>query len=260
MIDLEQAKEEFFKYIEKYDLEKEGLKRKQLHSLRVMEECKRLSEELGLDEEKKEIAQLIGLLHDIGRFEQYSRNKSYLNEMLLDHANLGTQILLKDNYIKKYIDDEHYIAIILKAIKNHNKYKIEDDLNEEELLFAKIIRDADKLDILYEGVNIYWNTQREKTSIENSNINIKLEQQFRAERPVKKIGNERNDTVDGVVIVLSYIFDINFKETLKIIYDENFVDDILKRFDFKDEVTKEKMSNLREILQRFIKKELKRKN
>lgn len=260
MIDLEQAKEEFFKYIEKYDLEKEGLKRKQLHSLRVMEECKRLSEELGLDEEKKEIAQLIGLLHDIGRFEQYSRNKSYLNEMLLDHANLGTQILLKDNYIKKYIDDKHYIAIILKAIKNHNKYKIEDDLNEEELLFAKIIRDADKLDILYEGVNIYWNTQREKTSIENSNINIKLEQQFRAERPVKKIGNERNDTVDGVVIVLSYIFDINFKETLKIIYDENFVDHILKRFDFKDEVTKEKISNLRVILQRFIKKELKRKN
>lgn len=259
MVDLEKAKKEFLKFTEKYNLENEDLKRKQLHSLRVMERSKELAEKLELDEEKKEIAQLIGLLHDIGRFEQYSRNEIHLNEMLLDHSKLGIEILLKDNYIKNYIDDEYYIAIILKAIKNHNKYKIEDDLNKEELLFTKIIRDADKLDILYEGVNIYWKTEREKKSIENSLINIKVEQQVSAEIQVKKMGNERNDTVDGVLILLSFIFDINFKETLKIIYDENFIDDILKRFDFKNEVTKEKISKIRKMLQIFIRKEYKKK-
>ncbi len=259
MINLGKCKEEFLKYTETYDLQNEGIKRKQLHSLRVMEESKRVAEALKLSEEKIELAELIGLLHDIGRFEQYNRGNTYLNEMLLDHARLGVEVLIKDDYIKKYIDNEQYIPIILTAINNHNKFKIEDGLNEEEMLFAKIIRDADKLDILYEGVEIYWNTQREKENVENSKISINIEQQFKVERQVKKLGNERNDTVDGLLILLSYIYDINFKETLEIINKEDYVNRILDRFDFKDEQTKERVEQLKKILLRFIRLSLRKK-
>ena len=223
-----------------------------------MEESKKVAEALKLSEEKVELAELIGLLHDIGRFEQYNRGNTYLNEMLLDHANLGVEVLIKDDYIKKYTNNENYISVILTAIKNHNKFKIDEDLNEEELLFAKIIRDADKLDILYEGAKIYWNTQREKESVENSKISVKIEQQFKAERPVKKYGNERNDTVDGLLILLSYIYDINFKETLRIINKEDYVNKILNRFEFKDDKTKEQIENLRKILLRYIKLSLRK--
>lgn len=259
MIDLEKCKEEFLRYTKMYDLENEGIRRKQLHSLRVMEESKKVAKALNLSKEKIEIATLIGLLHDIGRFEQYNRGNTYLNEMILDHANLGVEVLLKDDYIKKYIDDEHYIGVILKAIKNHNKFKIEDGLNEEELLFAKIIRDADKLDILYEGLEIYWNTKREKESVENSKISVKIEQQFKAERPVKKLGNERNDTVDGLLILLSYIYDINFKETLEIINQEDYVNKILSRFEFKNEETKKQIENLKKIILKHIRLRLRKK-
>ena len=41
---------------------------------------------------------------------------------------------------------DQYDNIIKKAIYNHNKYKIEENLNDVELLHRKIIRDADKLD------------------------------------------------------------------------------------------------------------------
>ena len=261
MIDLKKCKEEFIKYTEQFDLENEGIKRKQEHSLRVMEESKKVAEALNLDEEKVEVAELIGLLHDIGRFEQYNRGNAYLNEMLLDHANLGVKVLVEDDYIKKYIDDKHYIEVILKAIINHNKYKIiEEGLSQEELLFAKIIRDADKLDILYEGEKIYWNTEREKENVENGKISVKIEQQFKAERQVKKLGNERNDTVDGLLILLSYIYDINFKETLEIIKKEDYVDKILNRFDFKDEKAKEKIENLRKILTRYIRLNIRKRD
>ena len=266
MIDLEKCKEEFLKYVsyyeEEYEDEKEfeGIERKKLHSLRVMEECKRLSEEIGLSNEQKEIAMLIGLLHDIGRFKQYTLDNRFLNEMILDHAKLGVEVLEKDDYIKKYINDEHYIPIILKAIENHNKYKIEEELlNEEEILFSKLIRDADKLDILYEGVEIYWRSEEEIKRVENSKINVKVEQQFKVERQVKKYGCEKNDTVDGVLILLSYIYDINFKETLLIIYREDFAKRILDRFDFKVEKTKEQMKNLEEILLRYIKLSLRKR-
>ena len=69
---------------------------------------------------------------------------------------------------------------------------------------------------------------------------------------MKKCGCEKNDTVDGVLILLSYIYDINFKEALSIVYKENFVKRILDRFNFKDEKTKKQMENLEEILQRNI--------
>ena len=259
MINIEKCKEEIIKYTEAFDLENPGIKRKQLHSLRVMKESKKVAEALKLSNEKVELAELIGLLHDIGRFEQYNRGNTYLNEMLLDHANLGVEVLIKDDYIKKYIDDGKYIPIIFTAIKNHNKFKIEDGLDEEELLFAKIIRDADKLDILYEGVEIYWNTEKEKTGVENSKISVKIEQQFKNERQVKKYGNERNDTVDGLLILLSYIYDINFKETLGIINEEDYVNRILNRFDFKDEETKEKIEKLKNILLKFIRLSLRKK-
>ena len=256
MINLEKCKNEFLKYTEKFNFEKEGIKRKQLHSLRVMGESKKVAKALKLNKEEIELAELIGLLHDIGRFEQYNRENEQCNEMLLDHANLGVEILVKDDYIKKYIDDKYYIPIILKAIKNHNKLKIEDDLNEEELLYAKIIRDADKLDIFYEGVEIYWNTKKEKENIENSKISSKIEEQLKNEKQVKKLGNERNDTVDSLLMLLSYIYDINFRKTLERIDKENYVNKILNRFDFKDEKTKEQIEELKEILLKFIKTSL----
>ena len=55
-------------------------------------------------------------------------------------------------------------------------------LSKEEILFSKIIRDADKLDILYEGAEIFWKSEEEVERVENSKINVKVEQQFKVER------------------------------------------------------------------------------
>ena len=68
MLDLEKCKDEFLKYTEKYNLSNEKLKRKQLHSLRVMKKSRIIAQSLKLSEEEIQIATLIGLLHDIGRF------------------------------------------------------------------------------------------------------------------------------------------------------------------------------------------------
>ena len=106
MIDIEKAKKEFISYTEKFDLEKEEIKRKQEHSLRVMEASRKIANKLGLSEEQIWLASIIGLLHVIGRFEQYNRNITYLNEMLLDLSNLGTKVLLENDYINLKIADK----------------------------------------------------------------------------------------------------------------------------------------------------------
>lgn len=57
----------------------------------------------------------------------------------------------------------------------------------------------------------------------------------------------------GVLILLSYIYDINFKETLEFVKEENYIDKIFGKFNFKDEETKKQIEMLRQILLRYVK-------
>ena len=70
----------------------------------------------------------MGLLHDIARFEQYTRFQTFSDLKSIDHGDYGVEILKQNNYIRKFIDTDEYDNIIFKAIKNHNIFKIEDGL------------------------------------------------------------------------------------------------------------------------------------
>ena len=159
----------------------------------------------------------------------------------------------KDNYILNYIDNEKYIEIILKSIKNHDKLEIEKDLDEKNLMFCKLIRDSDKIDILYEGEYIYWNKKEEKENVENTKFSKYMEKEFVKQKPIKRLSSIKNDTIDGLFMLLSYVYDINFKETLKIIEKENYINKILDRFNFRDEITKEQVNKFKDILNKYIK-------
>ena len=152
-INIKNAIIEFLKYTEKYDLEDENIQRKKEHSLRVMNISETIARKLNLSEEEIQLSTLIGLLHDIARFEQYKRYQTFKDSNSFDHGNYALKILNRD--IRKYIEQDDYDEIIRKAIKNHNKFIIEDELTKKEELFAKIIRDADKIDILYESVELF---------------------------------------------------------------------------------------------------------
>lgn len=74
-INIKNAIIEFLKYTEKYDLEDENIQRKKEHSLRVMNISETIARKLNLSEEEIQLSTLIGLLHDIVRFEQYKQYK-----------------------------------------------------------------------------------------------------------------------------------------------------------------------------------------
>ena len=171
----------------------------------------------------------------------------------MDHGDLGVEILIKDEYIRKFIEEDKYDNIILKAIKNHNKFKIEDGLSEKELLFAKIIRDADKLDIFYEGAEIFWTKREELEEIYNSKISDKVLAEFR-----DNIVIDRNDTatkVDRILSIISFIFDINFKYNFKVLKEKSYINKILDKFSFKDEATSSQIEEVRKIVNDCIEKQ-----
>ena len=188
-LNLEKAQKEFIKYTEKYNLKDENIKRKQGHSLRVMEISKQIATNINLSEEQIQIATLIGLLHDIGRFKQYTEIGLGDNLEGFDHGDYGAKTLFEDGIIRNFIETSKYDEIIRKAIKNHNKFAIEEGLTEEELLFAKIIRDADKIDILYESIDIYYKNNEEE--VNKSVLSEKIYNEFTKKATIKKGKNVR---------------------------------------------------------------------
>ena len=248
MIDIEKAIKEFIKYTENYDLKAEAIERKQKHSLRVMEISKKIATELKLNEEEIKLATLIGLLHDIARFEQYAQYKAYRDADSFDHGDYGVKILNKD--IRNYIDTDEYDKIIKCAVKNHNKYKIEDGLTEKERLFCKIVRDADKLDIFFEAETMFWKDDIDRINVEKCTITDEIMEPILNKETIK-IKKGDNELV-RLLSMIAFVFDINFKPSLSIIKNKKYIDNILNRFEFKDENTKKQIELIKENVNNYI--------
>ena len=252
-INIEKAKEEFLKYTENYDLTDGKLKYKQEHSLKVMEVSRQIAQGLQLSEDEIELATLIGLLHDIARFEQYKQYGTFKDLQSIDHGDYALVILEKD--IRKYIETDEYDDIIKKAIKNHNKYKIEEGLNEKEELFAKIVRDADKMDILYESAEVFW--KGEEYKVEETKISPNIFEQFKNKVQIKREKDRRVSYLEEIVFIIAFIFDINFKTSFEIIKKEDYINKILNRYKIKDEFSKNAIEKIKTISNEFINEKIK---
>lgn len=136
-------------YIENnYDLDMKLIREKYYHTFRVAMLTDSLTNSLGLNNDEKELAHLIALFHDLGRFREVVRSNEF-NNLKFDHGSYSNKILFNDGFINNFPINEKDYLLIRKALYYHNKKNIGNDLNSREELFAKIIRDTDKIDILH---------------------------------------------------------------------------------------------------------------
>ena len=211
--------EEFLKYVDKYDNNDKEILLKRRHTLRVMELSEEIAKSLDLSEEDVELAKLCGLLHDIGRFTQIRDFNTYNDLVSLDHGDLGAEILKKDNYINKFTNKNQ--DNIIKVVKYHNKYKIPKTLSEKNRLLTKIVRDADKIDILFLFVNKETYNNIEYTSVSKEVYNDILNKRLVRNVNVKT-------SADEIVREIANIFDISYKKSFEIIKERDYVNKIFK--------------------------------
>lgn len=242
LIDINLAKKSFSEYVKKYDYTDKQVKLKISHIERVSQMAKILANELSLNEEDTNLAELIGLLHDIGRFEQIKNFHTFIDSKSINHAEYGVKVLFEDGLIRKFIESNEYDSLISKAILNHNRLKIEEGLTDRELLHAKIIRDADKLDIFYnltfEDKSAVWG----KDDISDEIISDEIYREYVEDRAIDY--SHMNTGADLLVANFAYVYNLYFNQSLIILKDKNYIEEIYKRFDFKDKTTKERYENV----------------
>lgn len=256
MINLEKAKKYFKQYSDRYDPNISRIRLKIIHIKHVAANSRDIAKMIGLSTEDQDLAELIGLLHDIGRFEQVRIYGTFNDRTSIDHADKGVEVLFQDGEIRNFITDVQYDQTIEKAVKNHNKFQIEDGLSEREQLFCKIIRDADKLDIfrdfLTEKLEDLVHMETNDVSVEI--LSPKFYEAFREEKPLKFADCETN--MDFLVCILAFIYDFNFKETLALIGEQDYMTRIVQRINAKDPLTREYLKELNKYANAYIKKKI----
>ena len=204
------------------------------------------------NQEEIEIATLIGLLHDIGRFEQYTKYRTFRDIDSIDHGALGVKILFENGKIRNFIKTAKYDEIIQKAIYNHNKYGFEENLTSQEKKFCELIKDSDKLDIVYEACEIFWKEQKEE--VEKSKISEEVWKSFYNKKLIK---NEIKHTqIDQIIGIVSYIYDINFEESYKLLIEKDYMNKMIERFEFKTE--KKRMKEIQLYANQYMEKKIKK--
>lgn len=154
VIDRNKALNAFQEYTSNYNAEDPKVKLKIDHTYRVAGLCQRIAADIGLKREDVELAWLCGLLHDVGRFEQLKNYGTFNDAESIDHAMYGASILFDGGGIRDYIEADEEDGLLRDVISCHSAYRIPAEYAQRTALFANILRDADKIDILKVNVEI----------------------------------------------------------------------------------------------------------
>lgn len=248
----------FAEYVRNYDPSDEKIKLKIDHTYRVAGLCQRIAESLGLSEPDVDIAWLLGMLHDIGRFEQIRRFGTFNDVQSVDYAEFGADLLFKEGLIRKFAEgyyeecelarsgneeaeqiiknNEHHnkdTGLLELAIRQHNKYRVKEDLTERQRMFCDILRDADKVDIFKVNADIPMEIIYDVTTEELKNGVITkevLESFYKKETVLKSV---RRSAVDHIVGHISLLFELVYKESYRQAKEQGYV---YKLLDFKSDV------------------------
>lgn len=141
--------EQFYAYVQQYDLENVDIRSKYNHSLRVMDSMLKYAKLLDYSDDDIALCRVIGLLHDIGRFEQLKVYHTYVDYKSVDHADYSVLQLFDKGEIRRFCTKEEWYPIISFAIANHNKIVLPKCEDERTLRIARLLRDVDKMDVIY---------------------------------------------------------------------------------------------------------------
>ena len=116
------------------------------HSKRVSLICSEIADSMGWDEYGDSwLAHTAGLLHDVGRFPQYSKYGTFFDSVSVDHGDLGAEIISREFDWEGI--PENFRENVISAVKFHNKKLVPTDIKLGAYKWSCLVRDADKIDI-----------------------------------------------------------------------------------------------------------------
>ena len=262
------VREQFAAYTRNYDPGDPKIALKISHTYRVAENCEAIARSLNLADEEVEFAWLSGMLHDVGRFEQVKRYNTFIDSESVDHAEFGADLLFgPDALIRTYTDADTAAsanagpnatataqlddATMETVIRQHNKYRIDETLDERTKVFCQILRDADKVDILKVSVDTPMEDIFNETpeALRTYGVSDIVMEQVREHHAVPR--DLMKTPADHLICHIALAFELVYPKSWELTKEQGY---IYKMFDFPtdNETTKRAIEEARQELFSFM--------
>jgi len=247
----------FRDYTAAYNLNEAKVKLKVDHTFRVAALSDVITDSLGMTGYDKDLAWMLGMLHDIGRFEQVRRYRTLRDALSINHAELSADILFRDGLIRNFINvgadcsrSGDYL-LIEKVIRLHNVFRLPDDLSERELRFATILRDADKLDI------VRVNVETPRSEIYNVQEDIFLESEITDEvyetilQRQNLFRNMMKTPADLLLGHISFVFGLVYPVSVRLMKEQGYLETVLQ-FPSRNAKTRQQFAEIRKVVHEYM--------
>lgn len=276
-IEKQKIQQKFKEYTENYDAADPKTALKIYHTYRVADLCEQIARSEHMEKEDQELAWLLGMLHDIGRFEQLRRYNTFNDAQSVDHAALGADILFgtdtgadkaagdvdtgadktvdgaEGGLIRQYVKEDAEDELIEMAVRVHSAYRVPEKLDERTEKFCHILRDADKIDILRVNIEtpleeIYNTTTKELREAEVTEAVMESFYEHHA-----TLRSLKRTPVDHIAGHISLIFELVFPESLRIVKQQGYWEKLID-FPSENPKTVRQLRELKEEMMRFLDK------
>lgn len=196
------------------------------HTRRVADNARTIARALGWAEDDVLLAEALGWLHDVGRFDQYAEFGHYHDATSFDHGRRGFEVVRQAPLLSPLPEPRR--NALLEGIRHHNAKAIPDSVSPLSLPFLKLIRNADKLDIFrVVAEEIERDGFRELASLWphidlKGPVNPHLLREVRSQ-PTADIALLRS-LADFLVLQISWVRDLNCAPSFALVRDRRLLD------------------------------------
>ena len=242
--DLEKFKDRFSEYVRTFyspePEEQRNIALKEKHTFQVCKTIRLLAEGQPIGRDKILLAETIGLFHDIGRFPQYARYKTFRDSISVNHGKLGAEILAEEGLLSGL--DARESGTVINAVRFHNAFIAPLLQDTGDLFFLRLIRDADKLDIW----RIFLDFFEGGEEVQASAASLGLPDTPGYTDKVLACIHEKKCASHGLLknlndfklLQLSWVFDVNFRTSFELLREYRYLERLAALLPRTDEVLK----------------------
>lgn len=222
----------FEAYVRGFDVDDPGMREnislKAEHTRRVCENIVEIATSLGLAPPDLATAEAAALLHDIGRFEQYRRYRTFADGRSEDHGALGASIIRENGVLADASPAD--ADVVNRAVACHNRIAVPEDADGRFLLILKLLRDADKLDIWRVVTAYYRRTTGERNPAveldlpDGEGVSDSVYQGLMAGRPIRMA--DLRVLNDFKLLQMGWVYDLNFSKSFQMVAERGYLEAI----------------------------------
>ncbi len=195
------------------------------HTRKVCDVMEMITTGEGLSDHERCIAGAVALLHDVGRFPQYRRWRTFRDRDSDNHARMSIEVIRENRLLEDISANDR--LMIEEAVRFHNLLRIPPRLQSPGGVFLRLIRDADKLDIWRVFLTYFDAPEYERASAALLGF---PELPTVSDVCLAALTNRQVVKLDDItcandfkLLLISWAFDLNFKASFRMIQKQGYL-------------------------------------